>query len=261
MAPPKLAMPDRVAGQARNWLAQIADPIWAFRGLAGYVRYFADWRRYGRMSGAEPIRWADAYPQVHDRTATSPFDAHYFYVNGWAMRRVVATAPRLHVDIASQVIFPNLLGAVLPVIFVDYRPLEARLTGVQCMSGNLLGLPFASGSIASLSCLHIVEHIGLGRYGDPLNPRGTHIAVRELACVLAPDGNLFLATPIGQPRLCFNAHRIHAADVIRAMLPELELVEFSGIHDDGQYVEHAEIEVFRDSRYACGLFWFKRPRH
>ncbi len=261
MASPKLATPDRIASQARNWLAQIADPIWALQGLAGYLRYFADWRQYGQMSGAEPIRLSDAYPQVHDCTPTSPFDAHYFYVNGWAMRRVIAATPRFHVDIASQVIFPNLLGAVLPVIFVDYRPLEARLTGVQCMGGNLLGLPFASGSIASLSCLHIVEHIGLGRYGDPLNPHGTYIATQELARVLAPGGNLFLATPIGRPRLCFNAHRIHTADAIRAMLPELELVEFSGIHDDGQYIEHTQIDAFRDSHYACGLFWFKRPRH
>jgi SAM-dependent methyltransferase len=123
-----------------------------------------------------------------------------------------------------------------------------------------LGLPFASNSVASLSCLHIIEHVGLGRYGDPLNPDGSKIALQELARVLAPGGNLFLATPVGQPRLCFNAHRIHAAETIRDILSALELVEFSGIHDDGRYVESIDLATFRNSLYACGLFWFRKTR-
>jgi len=127
------------------------------------------------------------------------------------------------------------------------------------MGGSLLTLPFADRSVTSLSCLHAIEHVGLGRYGDPLDPEGTHKAARELARVLAPGGNLFLATPVGQPRLCFNAHRIHSAEAIRELLPHLDLIEFAGIHDDGRYVERAELAEFCESKYACGLYWFRRP--
>jgi SAM-dependent methyltransferase len=237
---------------------QIADPVLTFRGLIGYVRYFADWHRYARMPGAEAIRWSDTFPQLHDRTSTSAIEQHYFYVNGWAMRRVIAAAPRYHVDVGSQIIFANLLSAAIPTLFVDYRPLQATLAGLQCLAGDLLSLPFASDSIASLSCLHVIEHVGLGRYGDPLDPNGTRRAARELARVLAPRGNLFLATPVGRPRLCFNAHRIHAAETIRAMLPELELIEFSGISDDGNYREHIGLSALQESEYGCGLFWFRK---
>ena len=245
--------------QVRHWLMQVADPVWAIKGVLGYLHYFADWRRYSSMPNSETIRWADAYPQVHDRTSTTPIDKHYFYVNGWAMRRIVATAPRFHVDVASQVIFPNLLGGVMPVVFVDYRRLEAKLTGLQCVGGSLLALPFADRSVASLSCLHVIEHVGLGRYGDPLDPEGTRKAAQELARVLAPGGNLFLTIPVGQPRLCFNAHRIHSAEFIRDLFPHLDLIEFSGIHDDRTYVERVELAEFRESEYACGLYWFRRP--
>ena len=241
-----------------RYLNQIADPVWVIKGCLGYPRYLADWYRYSRLSNSETIRLADTYPQVHDRTSSTPFDAHYFYVNGWAMRRIVATAPRFHVDVASQVIFPNLLGGVMPVVFVDYRRLEAKLTGLQCVGGSLLALPFADRSVASLSCLHVIEHIGLGRYGDPLDPEGTRKAAQELARVLAPGGNLFLATPVGQPRLCFNAHRIHSAEFIRDLFPHLDLIEFSGIHDSRMYVERVELAEFRESEYACGLYWFRR---
>lgn len=241
-----------------NWLRQIADPVRAIKGVLGYWRYFADWYQYARMPKAETIRLANTYPQVHDRTSTTPFDAHYFYVNGWAMRRIVVTAPCFHVDVGSQTIFANLLGGAIPVVFVDYRPLEAKLAGLQCTGGSLLALPFADRSVASLSCLHVIEHIGLGRYGDPLDPEGTWKAMRELVRVLAPGGNLFLAAPVGQPRLCFNAHRIHAAGAIREMVSELRLVEFSGVNDKGRYMERVDLSAFKDSEYACGFFWFAR---
>jgi predicted SAM-dependent methyltransferase len=115
-------------------------------------------------------------------------------------------------------------------------------------------------SLSSVSCLHVIEHIGLGRYGDALDPAGTRKATRELARVLGPGGNLFLAAPVGKPRLCFNAHRIHSAQEIPEMVPELELVEFSGVHDGGRYVEQVELSAFQNSEYACGFFWFQRPQ-
>jgi len=165
------------------------------------------------------------------------------------------------VDVGSQVIFASLLAGVIPAVFLDYRPLQAKLPGLVCVAGDLLCLPFMDRSLSSLSCLHVIEHIGLGRYGDALDPAGTRKAARELARVLGPGGNLFLAAPVGKPRLAFNAHRIHPAEEIREMVPELELMEFSGVHDGGRYVEHVELSAFQKSEYACGFFWFRRPQN
>jgi len=251
-------MSNKLLHLVRNWLVQIINPVEVFRGFIGYANYFFDWHRYSRLPSSEPIHLLHTYPQLHDRRATSVIDSHYFYVNGWAMRRVAATTSKFHVDIASQTIFANLLGALVPVVFLDYRPLLGGLSNLQSMGGNILQLPFADGSISSLSCLHVVEHIGLGRYGDPLDPVGTKKAVKELVRVLAPDGNLYLATPIGHPRLCFNAHRIHTAAQICQMAEELNLVEFSGIDDSGNYLEHIGLSALQNCDYGCGLFWFKR---
>jgi hypothetical protein len=241
-------------------LGAVANPIDTIRGLVAYPRYIAEWRRYSHMPVAEPLRLADAYPQLYDRTGTTGIDAHYFYMNGWAMRRILAQRPAQHVDIASQTMFVNLLSAVLPVTFVDYRPLEAGMAGLTCRSGDILNLPFADGSVESLSCLHVAEHIGLGRYGDPLNPLGTQQACIELARVLAPGANLYVALPVGKSRVCFNSHRIHAPQTIVEYFSGLELVEFSGVHDDGHYVERVSLDEFAENRYACGMFWLRRPK-
>ena len=55
----------------------------------------------------------------------------------------------------------------------------------------------------------MAEHIGLGRYGDPLDPLGTRKAAAELQRVLAPGGQLLFSLPVGRPRVEFNAHRVH----------------------------------------------------
>ena len=116
----------------------------------------------------------------------------------------------------------------------------------------------ANRSVPSVSCLHVTEHIGLGRYGDPLIADGTRLACAELQRVLAPGGHLFFAVPVGKERICFNAHRIHAPETIVGYFHELELLEFSGVTDQGYYGAHLDLRDFSKNCYACGLFWFKR---
>ena len=243
---------------AYNWLFQFIDPIKAICAPFNLVRYLRDWYKYSRLPGAESLRVIDLRPQLHDRIAKTPFDAHYFWSSGWAMRRIVTRRPAQHVDIGSHTMFVNLLSAVLRVIFVDFRPLAVNLAGLASCGGDILSLPFADSSVESLSCLHVAEHIGLGRYGDRLNPLGTQQACAELQRVLALGGDLYFAVPVGHSRVCFNSHRIHSPQVIVRYFSDLELVEFSGIYDNGQYVERVPLDVFVGSNYACGVFWFRK---
>lgn len=241
-----------------RWAKNIFDPVAAGHAARALAWYWRDWRKYSRLPGAENLRFVDSNPQLFDRTDVTPFDAHYYYLSGWAMRRIVQSKAAQHVDVGSLVIFSNLLGAVMPVTFVDYRPLEAKLTGLTSVGGSILDLPFESGTVKSLSCLHVAEHIGLGRYGDPLDPLGTAKAAGELARILAPSGNLFFALPVGHPRVCFNAHRVHSPETVPRYFPGLELVEFSMVNDDGAFVEKAPPATAADCHYACGMYWFTK---
>jgi SAM-dependent methyltransferase len=198
------------------------------------------------------------YPQLHDRLPTSPYDEHYFFQDIWAARRVAELAPARHVDVGSRVDWVGFLTSLTEVVFVDIRPLEAEVERLTSVTASLLDLPFADGSVESLSCLHVAEHVGLGRYGDRLDPAGTGKAAAELQRVLAPGGQLLFSLPVGRPRVCFNAHRIHDPDEIRAMFPELELVEFSGVDDDGSFRRNLDPRELAAATYACGLFRFTR---
>ncbi len=222
--------------------------------------FFGDWVRYSRMASAEPIRLINFYPQLHDRTSTTPFDAHYFYMGGWAARRIIAGKPANHVDVGGQAMFVSQLSAAVPVTFIDIRPLGVDFSGLTEVAGSILELPFPDGSIRSLSCLHVAEHIGLGRYGDPLDPLGTVKAAAELSRVLAPGGSLFFALPVGRPRLCFNAHRVHSPGQIIGMFPGLRLEEFSAVDDEERFWEKIDPARMESSDYGCGMFWFRKPQ-
>lgn len=98
--------------------------------------------------------------------------------------------------------------------------------------GDLTKLHFETNSVQSLSCLHTVEHVGLGRYGDPINPTGDIEAAKELSRVLAPGGTFIFVTPVGKPKIAFNAHRIYSYKQVLDLFPELIITEFSMVPDD-----------------------------
>lgn len=245
-------------------LSRWSDPLLPLRtsiaALRSYPWYLRSWRQYATSAGAEPLRWRDSYPCLLDRLETTPYDPHYFHQAVWATERILRIAPEEHVDIGSEVNFIGMLSVSVPVTFVDIRPLGVELPRLSCLAGDLVqGLPFADHSVPSLSCLHVAEHVGLGRYGDELSPSGTHKACAELARVLAPGGNLFFSVPVGRPRVCFNAHRIHAPAQIRDYLTGLELLEFSVVDDHARLIRDANPEDASRLAYGCGLFWFRRP--
>jgi SAM-dependent methyltransferase len=241
-----------------RWIKPLFDPVTAARSIPGYARYCRDWFRYGHLSGAEPRALIDSAPILGENTPSTPFDSHYFYQDIWAFRKIKESGVDSHVDIGSRIDLIGFLTVICKVTFVDIRPLLVDLPNFESKKGSILSLPMTNDSVQSISCLHVAEHIGLGRYGDPLDPEGTKKACAELARVLSPGGRLYFSGPIGKPRICFNAHRIHSPGQILEYFKELTLVELSGIDDRGKFTRNIDRRILENADYACGLFHFTK---
>jgi hypothetical protein len=256
---------DVFARNLRHFWQYWINPIFPINRVAMsirlYIRFVKTWLRYKSLATSEPLSFRDSYPCLFDDVETTPFDAHYFYQAVWAMERIVHCGAKEHVDIGSDIKFVGLLTVQLPVIFVDIQSLNAKLSRLTSLVSNIVALPFSDSSVNSLSCLHVAEHVGLGRYGDQLDPSGTRRACAELSRVLAPNGNLFFSVPVGHSRVCFNAHRIHTPRQIIDYFETLKLVEFSAVDDSGQVWINAQPERAESCNYGCGLFWFRRDVH
>jgi len=220
------------------------------------IKLYSSYKKYKLLTNAEKLNISDFYPCLNENTPATPFDAHYFYQGVWAFRKIKESGVENHVDVGSEIRWVGLLSTTTKVTFVDIRPFETGLKDLVVKKGDILNLPYEDNSVDSLSCLHVAEHIGLGRYGDKLDPEGTKKAYKELSRILAVKGNLYFSVPVGKQKTYFNAHRVHSPRTIVEYFNDLELIELSGVTDSGKFIE--DIDTLENLNYGCGLFWFKK---
>jgi len=252
----------RTARQIQRWFSPVFDLrnfISSFWALTRYPIFFFNYLTYRRKS-SERVPFFEIYPCLDDQTNKSQSGrGHYFYQDIWALARVLEKQPTQHVDIGSRIDgFAGQLSVFCNLEYVDIRSVKLGLERFTMREGSLLSLPYDDRTIESLSSLHVIEHVGLGRYGDPIDPSGSVNSARELARVLKQGGQLLVGTPIGRERVAFNAHRIHSPLTIIEWFFELRLVEFSVVTDDGKFIRFANPNNYLFADYACGLFLFRR---
>jgi Caenorhabditis protein of unknown function, DUF268. len=224
-----------------------------------FFEYLGEYARFRRASdGRFRLRVRDWYPCLGDKLSHTPFDQHYTYHPAWAARVLATTRPEYHVDISSILAFSAIVSAFIPVKFYDYRPAQLLLNNYESGFVDLKKLEFASDSIPSISCMHTIEHIGLGRYGDELDAHGDVKAISELIRVTRKGGDILFVTPVGRPMIQFNAHRIYSYEQIMEYFRGCALMEFSLVPDAGGLITHANPALVKEQQYGCGCFWFKK---
>jgi SAM-dependent methyltransferase len=215
-----------------------------------------------RTDASFAFTWDEIQPMLADFTEQAGHaGGHYFHQDLWAARRIFAVRPSTHVDVGSRIDgFVAHLLTFMPVTVVDIRPLEHVVAGLTFVRGDVCAMRmFGDASIRWLSSLHAIEHIGLGRYGDPVAPDAWRGALTECQRVLAPGGHFYFGTPVGRERLNFNSGRVFDPRTIMAAVPRLRLASFSAVDDRGVLIEGAEPAAFATADYACGLFEFTAP--
>ncbi len=227
--------------------------------IGSFFSFLGDWSRFRNQDDKRfSLRYRDVHPCLKDKVTTTPFDQHYTYHPAWAARVLARTRPSQHIDVSSILNFSAVVSAFIPTKFYDYRPAHLQLNNYASDFADLKKLPFENNSVESISCMHTIEHIGLGRYGDELDVRGDIKAIDELIRVTAPNGTILFVTPVGKPKIEFNAHRIYSFEQITEYFKGCELVEFALIPDAGGLIINADPALVAQQKYGCGCFWFKK---
>lgn len=237
-----------------------------FNPIDAIYKYLKDLKNYSQYKNdIFPATFKDSYPHLYDRYENSgSFPRHYFYQDLWAAKKIYSFQVDNHFDIGSRV--DGFIAHCLvftKVTMLDIRPLVHNISNLAFQQANAMNMELIeNNSIKSLSSLHAVEHFGLGRYGDPIDPEGYLKAINEMKRVLADNGNLIFAVPIGRQRLMFNAHRVfnplYIKDLFTSGENALSLIDFSAIDDDNVFIKNAKMEDYVNSDYSCGLFHFQK---
>jgi hypothetical protein len=233
-------------------------------------KYRADFMQFGRANKRQTFvpQLSEAWPLLYDWDNTAGSLSYYFWQDLWAAKKIFQHKPSIHFDIASRVDgFVAHLLTFMPVTLIDIRPLPYEIDGlsfVQADAANMAAIK--ENSIESLSSLCAIEHFGLGRYGDPIDPEACFKSISEMQRVLAPNGRLYAAVPVGLEGIYFNAHRVFSPATIISAFSELDMVDFSVVDDRPnrafRFIEHADPHAFEkeicDEGALVGLFEFTK---
>ena len=224
-----------------------------------FVSFLGDYRKYKKLPKNKNLilKTEDLYPRVFDNTGTTPIDPVYFYQDAWLAKKIFEARPLHHFDVGSHVPTIGILSQFTPITMVDIRPLPISLPKLDFVEADITNLPFTKDSISSLSSICVIEHIGLGRYGDPLDQLGTEKAASELSRVLAKNGNLYISVPIDDSsRVYFNAHRAFTREYVIKLFDDLKLIEEKYVYGNNVY------ETYDSQRgFGTGLYHFSNEKN
>ena len=245
------------------------DPRRFLRSLRGIPSFLNDWYRFSKGYSGTLTLMPCLYDRYEEGGATR---TEYFWQDLLVARWIFEARPQRHVDVGSRVDgFVAHVASFREIEVFDVRPITTHVPGIVFKQADLMRPVALSspemGYCDSLSCLHAIEHFGLGRYGDPIDPQGYALGIANLARLLQPGGRFYLSIPIGKERVEFNAHRVFdprtiicCAEANGLQLKELTVIGAGGAVSKVPSNEQSLLELAQ-SCYSLGIFVFNKMDH
>ncbi|MFG0256673.1 MAG: DUF268 domain-containing protein [Phycisphaerales bacterium JB043] len=251
---------------ALRYISLLHSSLTGRGSLSQKLAVMRDFREYLRACAGDdrgfPITRCKAYPRERGQVSGA-MRGHYFHQDVHVARRVFEHNPERHIDVGSRIDgFVAHVASFRQIEVLDIRPQTDRCHDISFRQADLLALgDELLGASDSVSCLHTIEHIGLGRYGDPIDPGGHVSAVRALGAMVRSGGRLYVSTPIGPQRVEFHAHRVFGVPFLLEMLEReagCDVRGFAYVDDAGDF--HGDIDWTSKEagdnfgcRYGCGI--------
>ena len=252
----------------RFWVNGLGfDPLATLRAIQGIPRYAVDLRTLLKQRKGHARQWpltlgAPCFSDWSQQGGVA--SGHYFHQDLLVAQRIFSRSPERHVDVGSRVDgFVAHVASFRKVEILDIRRVSVDVRNITFRQCDVMAMPDDLIDYCdSVSCLHALEHFGLGRYADPVRFDGYQVGFRNLVKLLRPGGVLYLSVPIGSQRIEFNGHRIFSvATILDLARPHLQLEDFHYVDDLGELHMSAPLsaKAMTDSfglSYGCGIFEF-----
>lgn len=252
--------------KTKRFLSLIGINIHQIRmSIKGSIPFIKDYKEFKRQfSRQKDFTSIGFYPLFADRyDSAGVASGHYFHQDLYVARKIFEAQPSRHVDVGSRIDgFVAHVASFREIEIIDIRNITSKSKNIKFMQADMMSEQFHfSEKTPSLSCLHAIEHFGLGRYGDLMDLDGHKKGIKNLVSCLSESGTLYLSTPVGRPRIEFNAHRVFDIHYLLNIFTshKLKLKSFSYVDDLGELIEN--VDPYTDEgkknfnlKYGCGIF-------
>lgn len=248
-----------------NWLSAFGlDAAKTRDGLRNIGATRREYRAFLEQNAALGNPWPVRMdsPHFQDRwDAGGTASGHYFHQDLLVARRIYERQPERHVDVGSRIDgFVAHVAVFREIEVFDIRPVEADVPNIRFVRQDIMDASTVPADHCdSLSCLHALEHFGLGRYGDPIDAAGHEKGFASLTKMLRAGGMLYLSVPVGRERVEFNGQRVFSIERVEQMYQAaFSLAAFSYVDDAGKLHEDADTADAASLEYGCGIFELKK---
>ncbi len=226
--------------------------------------FYADLKALKKQKGSDnTFDTISIYPILTDKNDQGgTMKGPYFHQDLYVARLIHLAKPVKHLDIGSRTDgFVAHVASFREIELIDIRDIKNKVTNIVFRQADLMKLPpDLIGYCDSISSLHVLEHFGLGRYGDPIDYYGYLKAINNIALILKSQGHFYFSVPIGPQRIEFNAHRVFSvAYLIEILSQNFDIHSFSYVNDEGDFFECVELteEHIKSNfgcHFGCGIF-------
>jgi len=241
-----------------SFLCQCGINLLKFKNFKYIIKYFRDYLKFSKLSKIDLI-----FPILGEhKEKSSAVIKHYFNQDLLVASYIYKNNPKKHVDIGSRIDgFVAHVATFRKIEVFDIRDNNFQFKNIKFKRKDISNID--NGLINycdSLSCLHTLEHFGLGRYGDQLDPNGHIKGFKNLVKILKTGGTLYISFPISDKNVTyFNSERSFNPKEILKWSNELRLVKFDFIDDYEKIFLDVDLNKFHKKiSYGCGIYTFKK---
>lgn len=232
-----------------------------------YYHLFLFKKQAYKQPAKDRMRFARSRPEIYDwRKHGGVARGPYFHQDLFVAQEIYKSSPEKHVDIGSRVDgFVAHVAAFREIEVLDIRENSSTARNIVFNCANLMELNERYYDYTkSLSCLHVLEHLGLGRYGDPIDYNGHIKGFNNLHKMLGKGGKLYFSVPIGPLRIEFNSQRVFSLNYLTQLFDgKFEIKDFSFVDDKGDIMRDVNLDTDKldnncGCNYGCGIFQLLR---
>ena len=229
----------------------------SLKNIPRYIFDIIEWKKQsGKINFFFPI-----INEFNDQSGTAK--GHYFHQDLLVAQYIYNNNPKKHIDVGSRVDgFVAHVASFRKIEIYDVRELKSDHPNIIFNQHDFMNKNNAK-LADSVSCLHTLEHFGLGRYNDPINVKGFEIGLENLTDLVEKKGLLYISFPIGkQDEIHFNAHRVfHPKSILNFEIVKkrLELINFDCIDDKGDLHKSVSLDYASEKyNFGCGIYTFRK---